>query len=51
MELVGEVGTFGHILIDNCWKISIFIHDEEKIMDEMEMFMNIKAKELFNKES
>lgn len=46
MELVGEVGTFGHILIDNCWKIGIFIHNEEQIMDEIEQFMILKAQEL-----
>lgn len=40
VELVGDVGTFGHILVDNHFKIGIFIADEEAIMVELERFMN-----------
>jgi hypothetical protein len=40
VELVGDVGTFGHILVDGRFKIGILITDEEAIMNELERFMN-----------
>lgn len=39
LDLVGNVGEFGHIVVNDKHKISILIFDEEKIMNVMEDFM------------
>lgn len=40
MELVGDVGTIGHVLVNGCFKIGVFIHDEEAVMTVLEDLMH-----------